>query len=364
MVIAFKCKCGKKLGAKELHAGRCVKCPDCGQVLEVPTPSAPKSAEPKQELGDAFHAPVRQVPPQPTPEPPTIPPPPLVPEVVEKQKHVIQAEIRSPFLAGTQVQPQTNIQVNVPQSKSSHSLGIASIVLACFGTLTFCVPFVSIPLLSLGLALGIGGIVLAVARQGTGIGFSIAGTAICGLVLLPMIMFWYVVSETARTFDEVSGDSYRTNQIAVETDETPTVADVLGHTSTNENAAQKDAQEWYCAEWGGGYSSSRELDRDYSSGDYNLTLKLIVRTEPEIQIKELYGNLVFIKDKKIIYESKVAETPDVSFIDRCFVFLKIDPYDDNNPSHRTLRYAKDNELTPVFTISKVVLANGTEKTFD
>ena len=29
-----------------------------------------------------------------------------------------------------------------------------------------------------------------------------------------------------------------------------------------------------------------------------------------------------------------------------------------------IAYAKDNELTPVFTVSKVVLADGTEKTFD
>ena len=45
-----------------------------------------------------------------------------------------------------------------------------------------------------------------------------------------------------------------------------------------------------------------------------------------------------------------------------FVFLRI-PYDDSNETHRTLRFAKDNELTPIFTVSKVVLADGIEKTF-
>ena len=90
----------------------------------------------------------------------------------------------------------------------------------------------------------------------------------------------------------------------------------------------------------------------------------MVRTEPEVPIKELHGNIVFIKDKKIIYTAKIAEKPDVSFTDHCFVWLKIAPYDDDNQTHRTLRFAKDNELTPVFTVSRVVLADGTEKTFD
>ena len=57
---------------------------------------------------------------------------------------------------------------------------------------------------------------------------------------------------------------------------------------------------------------------------------------------------------------QLAEKPDVSFTDRHFVFLRI-PYDDNNPKHRTLRFAKDSELTPVFTVRKVVLADGTGK---
>ena len=63
------------------------------------------------------------------------------------------------------------------------------------------------------------------------------------------------------------------------------------------------------------------------------------------------------------YETQLAEKPDVSFTDYTFVFLRI-PYDDNNPKHRTLRFAKDNELTPVFTVRKVVFADGIEKSFE
>ena len=89
----------------------------------------------------------------------------------------------------------------------------------------------------------------------------------------------------------------------------------------------------------------------------------MIRTEPDVPIKELYGHLAFIKDNQIVYETQLAEKPDVSFTDSHFVSLSI-PYDDNNPKHRTLRFAKDNELTPVFTVRKIVLADGTEKTFD
>ncbi|MEZ6043759.1 MAG: hypothetical protein R3C20_24955 [Planctomycetaceae bacterium] len=44
--------------------------------------------------------------------------------------------------------------------------------------------------------------------------------------------------------------------------------------------------------------------------------------------------------------------------------MKIDPYDDNNPAHRELRYAKDEEIMPIFKVRRVVLADGIEKRFD
>ena len=127
-------------------------------------------------------------------------------------------------------------------------------------------------------------------------------------------------------------------------------------------------RELYRAEWAGVWSGSRELDRDFSFGErpatYRLTLKVLVRTEPNVPMKELHGHLAFVKDGEIIYETQIGEKPDVSFTDRCLVWLAIDPYDDDNKSHRTLRYAKDTELTPVFTVNRVVLADGTERTFD
>jgi hypothetical protein len=122
-------------------------------------------------------------------------------------------------------------------------------------------------------------------------------------------------------------------------------------------------REWYRAEWPGGFSRSRELDFSFTGRDQTLTVMVMIKTERGVPIKELYGHLAFIKDEEIVYETQVAEKPKVSFTDRHFVFLRI-LYDDNNPKHRTLRFAKDSELTPAFTVRKVVLADGKEKTFE
>ena len=127
-------------------------------------------------------------------------------------------------------------------------------------------------------------------------------------------------------------------------------------------------QEWYAAKWVEGYVGSRDLKRDLNFGDkpdnYSLTLKMQIRTEPDLPIRELHGHVEFVKGNEIIYDEQIAETPDVSFTNYCLLWVKIDPYDDKFPAHRTLRYAKDSELTPKFKVTKVVLADGTEKTFD
>jgi hypothetical protein len=126
-------------------------------------------------------------------------------------------------------------------------------------------------------------------------------------------------------------------------------------------------REWYCATWLGGHRKSIELEQSYISAgrpQHWLNIFLNIRTEPNLVIKELYGHLELRKDKKTVYEAPIVHIPDVSFKNKCLVLHTINPYDDNNDVHRTLRYAEDNELTPVFTVSKVVLADGTEKTFE
>jgi hypothetical protein len=53
--------------------------------------------------------------------------------------------------------------------------------------LTLCLPFVALPLLLLGLALGVAGILVAIKRKGGGIGLPIAGSAICAILLIPPV---------------------------------------------------------------------------------------------------------------------------------------------------------------------------------
>jgi hypothetical protein len=123
-------------------------------------------------------------------------------------------------------------------------------------------------------------------------------------------------------------------------------------------------RDWYQAEWpSGSFSHSRELDFDFGDRQRHLKVRVWISTEPDVPIKELHGHLVIVKGKEVIYETELAEKPDVSFTDKCFVHLSV-PYDDNNSKLRTLRFAKDDELRPVFTVKKVVLADGTVTTFD
>lgn len=129
-----------------------------------------------------------------------------------------------------------------------------------------------------------------------------------------------------------------------------------------------ETREWYVANWVDGFSRSRELDTNFSvtggGTTYSLTLKVRVRTQPDVPIKEVHGKIFFVKDKKVIFSTSLSAVPDVSFTDSCLMWVKVDPYDDSNAVHRELRYAKESELTPVFKVSRVVFADGKEQEFD
>ncbi len=161
--------------------------------------------------------PSASLPPPDAPQPaiaPSPPPPPIVPPILTA------SIVEPPRSAPSQ---SVAVQVNVSQSRAAHSLGIASLVLGILGLLTFCLPFIAIPLTALGLALGIGGLFLAFARRGSGIGFSIAGSAVCALVLLPCVLFTFAVgtaiSEGAKAIDEAGKKieaASKTNQVVAE----------------------------------------------------------------------------------------------------------------------------------------------------
>src|SRR5262245_13532256 len=96
----------------------------------------------------------------------------------------------------------------------SNSLGITALVLGIVGfvlSLVPCVGVVAIPIVGVGLLLGLGGLIASLARSGHGVGFSIGGLAVsaAGLVIA---LFWvgaigsFTTSEPNRAPVEVRRD--------------------------------------------------------------------------------------------------------------------------------------------------------------
>jgi hypothetical protein len=110
------------------------------------------------------------------------------------------------------------VQVNVSQSKTAHSLGIGAMVLGIVGLLTVCFPFISLPLSGLGFLLGAFGLGMAIMRKGTGIGFSIAGAAISGVIFLPSLLFWTTLAGAVKSASDEFANKL---QQAEQTNQTP-----------------------------------------------------------------------------------------------------------------------------------------------
>jgi len=143
---------------------RVVRCPDCGKTVSIRADQCPHCGCPAEGIWDQAAQADRQ------PELPV-------------------------GLSGLPaVQPATQ-PVAPPPARDvvSQSLGIGSIILGILGLSTFCMPIVSIPLVGIGLVLGIVGIVMSASRKTSGIGYPITGTAICVVVLAPMIIFMTLV---------------------------------------------------------------------------------------------------------------------------------------------------------------------------
>src|SRR5438094_6796650 len=49
MIILAECSCGRKIRASEKLAGRLVKCPQCGQPVQIPATHAPQSQIPQPQ---------------------------------------------------------------------------------------------------------------------------------------------------------------------------------------------------------------------------------------------------------------------------------------------------------------------------
>lgn len=183
-MIEFACtSCGKQLKVKDEAAGKKGKCPQCGSMVEVP------HAEAEVQLAEigASVQPVRR---QQTP--PVVQPPPL------ERGHVSQAP-----------------SVNVHLPKRTSSLGIVSLILGVVAFLICWIPLigvVSIPISALGVLLAAIGLLVALVRRGSGIGWPIGGGAVSGLALAIGIAQVAAIGGAAEAIRQSGEHANRTQQ--------------------------------------------------------------------------------------------------------------------------------------------------------
>jgi hypothetical protein len=100
-------------------------------------------------------------------------------------------------------------------SSAAHSLGIAALVIGVLSFFVCWIPFLGIAVSGLGLLLGLGGLVLAIVRRGSGVGFSIAGSGLSALSLVICLIWTFALSSAFKAVDDAVAKQNRTNQSAV-----------------------------------------------------------------------------------------------------------------------------------------------------
>jgi hypothetical protein len=100
-------------------------------------------------------------------------------------------------------------------SRAAHSLGIAALVIGVLSFFVCWIPFLGVAVSGLGLLLGLGGLVLAVVRRGSGVGFSIAGSGLSALSLVICLVWTFAVSSAFKAVDNAVAKQNLTNQVAV-----------------------------------------------------------------------------------------------------------------------------------------------------
>lgn len=203
MAIFVACStCGSKLKAPDSAAGRKTKCPKCGTAVIVPS-SVQKAPEPVR--AEPLPQPVRRVePPALRPKPQPAPAP--VPD--EDDFNFEPSSHRRPSAAAA---VSNTIIVHQP-SRAAHSLGISALVIGVLSFFVCWMPILGIAVSSLGLLLGLGGLVLAVVRRGSGVGFALAGTGLSVLSLVICLVWTFVLSSAIKAVDDAVAKVGRTNQ--------------------------------------------------------------------------------------------------------------------------------------------------------
>ena len=110
------------------------------------------------------------------------------------------------------------------------------------------------------------------------------------------------------------------------------------------------------------FDEAKDVDYDFFAKRWVLIMNFDLHIEADTPIKDVYGHLAIMKDGRVIYETPIADKNGISFTDSTLIHVKI-PYDDSNPVHRTLRFDDVENLKPVFTLQKLVLADGREVIF-
>jgi hypothetical protein len=131
-------------------------------------------------------------------------------------------------------------------------------------------------------------------------------------------------------------------------------------------AHPKAPRDWYRAEWDVTTDNTRTLSKD-RDGSW-LSLWVRIHTEPGLRIQELYGRLEFVQsfgtpdDCKTLYETEVAQKSKKGFTNGVTVLVTVSHYERLN--HVKLLKLPLESIIPVFTVSRVVLEDGTVKTFE
>ncbi|MEX2288218.1 MAG: hypothetical protein WD648_14075 [Planctomycetaceae bacterium] len=196
MPIEFQCPtCGRKISASDEDAGKPGKCKQCGEPIRVPQKRDNLISVAKPAVAPELLIPKPAPAPAPTPT----------------------VELRPPQQTAS-VQPmQTAVVVSVQQSPThSNSLGIASMVLGAMMLPLSCIPFagaIAFPIAGIGAIMAVVGFFAALKRNGSGIGYPIAGGALCCVALcFSAGSVWILMSpaiETARKARERVEEKHR-----------------------------------------------------------------------------------------------------------------------------------------------------------
>jgi len=310
-MIQCQCEhCQKKFKLKDEIAGKRIRCPQCNEIISIP--KSPEATIPRS---------AKVVRPR---------PPALIPELTFDEFSVDYSESQLPTRTKqttvqigdpyqkpvVHIQPTSNIQVNVSHSNAANSLGISSLVLGLLSFVICWMPGIGQIISGLGLLLGIGGLILAVVRGGSGIGYAISGSVLNGLTLLAGILVLSVMGATAETLSQI-GDANTTGNIPqavpLQTASENKVEDTIKPDAVQDSAVEiagdapmvqpevqdqpqikTEASEWHSAK------ESLQL------GDIRLTLSKVVRGH--VPLSERIGNDTVSEDSLLTIYIELTNT--------------------------------------------------------